>query len=262
MTNEPCFSTWVSRLRGDIPNVAAILLKGSHARDTAEPHSDIDFDVLVVREPYEDYLVYFEELEPGGFRHVSIAVQDLSGWMAETREPVSWGYGLAAAETTRLLWARDEMLRVQLDRPARMHPPEEPELEDFIEAWGKIRNALRREDDLAIRLAGQKLARLCPGLLRPLNPEVRPSNRREAMRAALSFPVSPDGYDDDLQRCFGLSDEAVSMQELHDAAQRLTYGTLALLRAHAGTMKPLLPDDLYDYLVDGTLDRYVREGAA
>lgn len=259
MTDQIDLDAWVSRFRRDIPNVAAIILKGSHARDAAEAHSDIDFDVLVDREPYEDYFAFFEESDHGQLRHISIAVQDLIGWMAGAREPVSWGYGLPAAETTRLLWVRDDMLRTQLDRPARMHPPEDPELEDFIEAWGKVRNALRKYDGLGARLAGQKLARLCPGLLRPLNPDVRPSNRREAMHAVLTFPVAPEGFRDDLLVCFGLSGEPGSVQDLHDAARRLTLGTIALLREQADTMKPLLPDDLHAYLIDGTLDRSIRQ---
>lgn len=259
MTDQIDFDAWVSRLRREIPNVAAVILKGSHARGTAEAHSDIDFDVLVDREPHETYLARIEDVGNDHLRHISIAVEDLTGWMAGAREPVSWGYSLAAAETTRLLWARDDMLRTQLDRPARMHPPEEPELEDFIEAWGKVRNALRKYDGLGARLAGQKLARLCPGLLRPLNPEVRPSNRREAMHAVLTFPVAPDGYRDDLLTCSGLSAQPGSIQDLHDAAQRLAFGTVTLLREHAESMKSLLPDDLYAYLVDGTLDRYIRQ---
>ncbi len=259
MTEEIDFDAWISRFRREIPNVAAVILKGSHARAVAEPHSDVDFDVLVDREPYEDYLAYFENRADGRLRHISIAVQDLSGWLAETREPVAWGYGLPAAETTRLLWCRDDSMRLQLDRPARTHPPEAPELEDFIEAWGKVRNALQKYDGLGARLAAHKLARLCPGLLRPLNPEVRPANRREAMQAVLTLPVAPRGYRDDLLRCFGLSGENGSIQDLHDAARRLTFGTIGLLREHADTMKPLLPADLHGYLVEGTLDRYVRQ---
>lgn len=261
MTDQQDLDAWVSRLRQDIPNVVAVILKGSHARGTADAHSDIDFDVLVDREPYEDYLALFEEVAPGQFWHVSIAVKDLTGWMANAREPVSWGYGLPAAETTRLLWARDEMLRTQLDRPARMHPPEEPELEDFIEAWGKVRNALQTYDGLGARLAAQKIGRLCPGLLRPINPETRPSNRREAMQAVLTLPVAPGGYREDLLCCLGLGSEATSAGDIHNAAQRLVFGTIALLREHAETMQPLLPADLHGYLIDGTLDRYVRQDA-
>lgn len=178
MTDQQFISDWVERLRQDIPDTAAILLKGSHARNTPEPHSDLDVDVIVDREPVEEYRAWFEETGSGHLRHISVAVRDLDGWMAKEREPVSWAYGLGAAETTRLVWARDDSLRETLDRPARMHPPEEPELEDAIEAWGKVCNALIRNDDLAMRLAGQKLGRLCPGLLRALNREVLPSNRR------------------------------------------------------------------------------------
>lgn len=256
--DDTSISTWVDRLRGDIPDTVAVILKGSHARDDADLHSDIDLDVLVDGPPRDDYLVFFEEND-GRLRHVSVAVQDLAGWIAEREEPVSWAYGLPAAETTRLLWARDDGLRVELDHPARMHPPEPPELEDFIEAWGKVRNAMRRGDDLAMRLAGQKMARLCPTLLRPLNPQVFPSNRREAMRAVLEFPVAPDGYRDDLVRLFGLTGEAVPMDDLHAAARRLVFGTVALLREHAASLGGVLEDDLYAYLVDGTLERYIRQ---
>lgn len=259
MVDEGFVSTWVDRLRGEVAEVAAIILKGSHARDDAEVHSDVDFDVLVDGEPRDDYLVFLDEID-GRLRHVSVAVQDVDGWIAEREEPVSWAYGLPAAETSRLLWARDDALRAELDHPARMHPPEPPELEDFIEAWGKVRNARRRGDDLAMRLAAQKLARLCPTLLRPLNPDALPSNRREAMRAVLGFPVAPDGYRDDLLRLFGLTGEAVTTDDLHASARRLTFGTVALLREHAALLEGVLEDDLYAYLVDGTLERYIRQG--
>lgn len=258
MVDDGFVSTWVDRLRGEIPEVAAIILKGSHARDDAEVHSDVNFDVLVKGAVRDEYLVFFDEIN-GRLRHVSVAVQDVGDWIAERDEPVSWAYGLPAAETTRLLWTRDDALRTELDDPARLHPPEYPELEDVVEAWGKVRNARRRGDDLAMRLAAQKMARLCPTLLRPLNPEALPSNRREAMRAVLGFPVAPDGYRDDLPRLFGLSGEAVPMESLNAAARRLTFATVALLREHAATLEGLLEDDLYAYLIDGTLERYIRQ---
>jgi phosphoribosyl-AMP cyclohydrolase len=260
MVDDAYISTWVDRLRREIPDVVAVILKGSHALGAASPHSDVDVDVLVGHAPHEAYLAFFEETEPGRLRHISVAVQDLEGWLSDAEEPVSWAYGLPAAETTRLLWARDEELHAQLDHPARRHPPEPPELEDFIEAWGKVRNALGRQDALALRIAAQKLARLCPGLLRPLNPELVPANRREAMLAVLDLPVAPEGYRDDLLRCFGLTGDPVSMHDLHDAARRLTYGTVALLREHADALAGLLEDDLFACLIDGTLERYIRQG--
>ncbi|HWV22881.1 MAG TPA: hypothetical protein VNZ58_01715, partial [Thermomicrobiales bacterium] len=134
-----------------------------------------------------------------------------------------------------------------------------PELEDFIEAWGKIRNAYDRGDDLALRLSAWKLARLCPTLLRPLNPDIQPQNRIEAMRAVLAFPVAPDEYRDDLLRCFGLSGEALSGDDVRASARRLTFGTIGLLMAHVTIVGALLPDDLAAALADGRLARYVRQ---
>lgn len=261
MGTDDRIGAWTRRLRREIPGCAAVILKGSHARGAAGAFSDIDFDVLVEGDPSEEYLAFFTEDESGKIRHVSVAVQDVAGWLGESREPVSWSYGLAAAETTHLVWARDAALSRQLDHPARMHPPEEPELEDYIEAWGKIRNAHRRGDDLVMRISAQKLARLCPTLLRPLNPEPKVANRIEAMYAVLAFPVAPEGYRDDLLRCFGLSTAATSMDELLEAARRLTLGTVALLMEHAATIGPLLPDDLAAALGDGRLARYIRQTA-
>lgn len=259
MPDDQFITGCVQRLREQVPNVAAILLKGSHARGEQGPYSDIDFDVLVQREPFEQYLAWFEDVGEGHLCHVSVAVQDIVGWMAESRDPVSWSYGLPAAETTRLLWAADPMLHHQLDHPARHHPPEEPELEDFIEAWGKVRNAVLLDDERAVRLAAQKLGRYCPGLLRLLNPEVCPSHRREALRAALAFPVAPVGYREDLLRCLGFSADGTTMTDLHDAARRLVYGTVHLMRGRADLFRGVLPDDLFGYLVNGTIDRYIRQ---
>lgn len=259
MTDQQFINDWAVRLRQEIPDAVVVLLKGSHARDESGPFSDLDFDVIVDREPTREYLAWFAETGSGHLRHISVAVQDIDGWLADAGKSVSWAYGLPAAETTRLLWASSESIRQQFDRPARLHPPEEPELEDAIEAWGKVCNALVRDDDMAMRLAAAKLARLCPGLLRPLNPEVLPSNRREAMHAILGLPVAPEGYRDDLLVCMGLSGSATSMSGLHDAARRLTFGIIALLRDHADTFAVLLPADLFGYLCDGTLERYIRQ---
>lgn len=259
VVDEEFLAGWTRRLRTEVPNVAAILLKGSHARGEAGPYSDADIDVLVDREPFEDYRAWFENAADGTLHHVSAAIQDIGGWMAERREPVEWAYGLPAAETTRLLWARDNFLQQQLDLPARKHPPEPPELEDFIEAWGKIRNAMHADDDRGIRLAAQSLARYCIQNLRPLNPPVRPSHRREALRMALAFPVAPECYREDLAMCLGLSGEATTMSDVYAAAKRLTFGTIALMREHPEVFRGEVPDDLFTALMNGTIDRYIRQ---
>ena len=258
---DQCFiRTWTDRLRKSIPDAAAILLKGSYARGKPEPFSDVDFDVLVDRGVRDDYLTYLIENEAGLLVHVSVAVQDVASWLADADEVEDWAYKLPAAETTLLLWARDNALRHKLDRSARTHPPGAPELEDFLEAYGKVRNALMRGDDLALRVAAQTLGTLCPSLLRAINPGVFPTHRHAALLAALDFPVAPEDYRDDLLLCLGLSGRASTLDDVHDAAQRLTIGALSLLRHHAELVKAELPADLYSYLQEGTLERYIRQG--
>jgi len=260
MVDDAYIAMWVERLRREVPNAVAVLLKGSFARGAPGPHSDIDVDVLVAPGPRDDYLAWLVE-QDGRLVHVSAAVQDLAAWLAEAEEPEGWAFGLPAHETTRLLWVRDDALRARLDRPARVHPPGEAELEDFVEAWGKVRNALLRDDELALRLAAQTLGSLCPSLLRPLNPPVAPSHRHAALTAALAFRVAPEGYRDDLLRCLGLEGELSTARDVHDAARRLALGTVALLRMHAGAIQPHLPPDLHGALVDGRLERYIRQEA-
>lgn len=260
MIDAAFIASWTARLQ-EIPDAAAILLKGSYARGEPGPLSDVDFDVLVDPGPRHDYLTYLSRRVDGHLIHVSVAVHDVAAWLAEAHEPESWAFGLPVSETTRLLWARDEALRRRLDRPAREHPPRAPELEDFVEAFGKVRNALLCGDEFALRLAAQTLGQLCPSLLRPINPDVCPSHRHEALLAALTFPITPEGYRDDLVLCLGLSGHASTPQGILDAARRLTEGTLALMREHAHQLQAELPPNLYGYLRDGTLERYVRQDA-
>lgn len=260
MIDQQFIATWVERLRKSIPDAATILLKGSYARGELGPFSDVDFDVLVDPGPRDDYLTYIVEDEGGQLVHVSVAVQDVASWLSEANEVEDWAYRLPAFETTLLLWAREEPLRRTLDRPARQHPAGDPELEDFIEAYSKVRNALARGDELALRLAAQTLGTLCPSLLRPINPEVQPTHRHAALMAVLDFPVVPEGYRDNLLLCLGLAGRESTLDDVHDAATRLTTGTLSLLRRHVELLQSVLPADLYGYLQDGTLERYIRQG--
>ncbi len=66
-----------------------------------------------------------------------------------------------------MLWLGRPSLRAELEWPARDHPGGAPELEDFIEELGKARNAHRRGDEIATRLAVQEIAWLCPAMLVP-----------------------------------------------------------------------------------------------
>ncbi|HWV23003.1 MAG TPA: nucleotidyltransferase domain-containing protein, partial [Thermomicrobiales bacterium] len=92
MIDETFASRWIDRLRKDIPGTRAIILKGSHARGQAGPHSDIDFDVLT-ESGDESYRAYLEPDEAGRLIHVSVAVDSVEAWLADEDEPASWSFG-------------------------------------------------------------------------------------------------------------------------------------------------------------------------
>ena len=256
MADNDLITTWTDRLRDQFQGALAILLKGSHVRGDAGPHSDIDFDVLVDGPETERYPLWIEPDASGRLRHVSAGVRDLATWLADGDEPEPWALGLPVREPTRLLWAATPALRERLDCPWREHPPAEPEIEDWFESLGKMRNAARRDDDIGLRLAAQGVGRYTPTLLRPLNPAVFATGPRSALDLVLAFPVAPDGYRDDLLACLGLAD-GVAADALMRAADRLVTGTLALLSEHLDVVAPLIAGDIAAILRDGTLTRYI-----
>ena len=258
-TPNTLIAAWADRLSRETPGTVAVLLKGSHARGDAGPYSDIDFDVLVSGDSVEEYLTRLDTSETGRLVHISAAVQDLSGWLAEESEPEPWAFGLPVREATKLLWASDEAPRERLDQPYRTHLPGDPELEDFVESLGKVANAMRAGDDLGVRMAAQTLAQLCPSVLRPINPEVWAGSPRTALDAALALPIAPATYREAMRACLGLSDESTTVDDMSQAARRLVTGVLPLLRRYATAITPHLPPDLARYLQDGTLERYVRQ---
>ena len=209
---EALVARWVDLLRDDYPSTQAIMLKGSYARGDAGPHSDVDFDVLLDGPAHSAYPVRFEKSSER-LRHISIAVQDLAGWLAEECEPEPWAFGLPVREPTRLLWAADASLRNQLDRPFKPHPPAEPELEDFVESFAKASNAHARRDGIGLRQAAQSTARYAPTLIRPLNPEAWADSPRSALATVLDFDIVPPGYREDMLMCLGMSDRAVTADD-------------------------------------------------
>jgi aminoglycoside 4'-adenylyltransferase len=258
VTDARLIAHWTDRLREEIPETVAVLLKGSHVRGDAGPYSDVDFDVLVSGPATERYPVWFDRDAAGRMRHISVGVRDLAGWLTDTGEPEPWAYGLAVREPTRLLWAASPDLRVRLDHPWRSHPPAEPELEDWFESLGKMRNASRRGDEVGLRQAARHLAQYTPGLLRPLNPEVWATSPRSALDLVLAFSTAPPGYRDDMLACLGLTGRATA-DVLLSSGERLVSGTLALLRQHLDRIVPLLADDLADHLQNGTLAQYIHQ---
>ncbi|MGH2533480.1 MAG: nucleotidyltransferase domain-containing protein [Thermomicrobiales bacterium] len=259
MADEAFIERWADRLRREFSDVLAVILKGSYARGEPNRFSDVDFDVLTAGEPREEYPVYFDRAADGRLIHVSIVVQDLDGWLAAGNKSRSWTFGLPSAQASRLLWAADASLRARLDRPYQLHPPAEPELEDFVAELGKIMHARQANDELALRLSARSLAGLCPSVLRPLNPQRRAGTHPEALQLALSLPVAPSGYREDMLTCLGLASRAGSFDEVVQAATRLVAGTIDLLQPHATRIAAELAPGLAEALADGTLRRYVDQ---
>src|SRR5690554_5457605 len=128
---------FVNWLRTEYSDAVAVVLKGSHARGQASQWSDIDFDVLVSTANVEEYRTWIQPVD-GRLVHISAAVESLDAWLADASEPSYWSLGLPTVETTRLLWAIDDRHRELLDHPHQTHPPHEMEIEDTMEALGKM----------------------------------------------------------------------------------------------------------------------------
>jgi phosphoribosyl-AMP cyclohydrolase len=260
---------WAARLRQAAERpVVGIMLRGSHARQGATEHSDVDLDVLLSSdEPtvtpsdtgggaaYAARRAYLAEAA-GRLTHVSVAVRDVRSWLRRLGEPADWAFGLPVTAPARLLWA-DPDWRDRIDLPVLCQPADEPRLEELIATLGKVAGAWAVDDHLGVRLAAADLARLCPSVLRLANPSVRVVSRRAALDAALDLPVAPPGYRGDMLLCLGL--RPGSAGQLCAAAVRLVTGTVPLVRPYADEIAAVAGADLADALVDGRLDRYLAQ---
>jgi predicted nucleotidyltransferase len=247
---ESFIASWVTRL-SLLPGAVAVILKGSHARGDAGPHSDVDFDVLAYASREPEYPAWFVPYQDR-IVHVSVAVVTASAWLASASSPERWALGFRAAETTSLRWAVSDGWRARLDRPFLPHPAGPPEVEDFVAELGKLANARIRGDDLGVRLAARAVAGYAPGLLRPLNPEVVVGSRDEAVRAALAFPVAPPRYRDDMLTALGFT--TATADEVAAAAQRLVVDVIAM----CATI-PERYGNMADQLAAGTIADYVAQ---
>lgn len=243
----------VSRLRTEYPDAVAVLLKGSHARGQAKPWSDIDFDVLLRTPNIEEYRTW---IEPVGDRlvHISAAVVSLDAWLADGYEPSSWSLGFPTVETTKLLWAVDDEHRALLDHPHQTHPPHEIEVEDTMEALGKMRNALSRDDHVSVYRNAAKLATLIPTMLVPVNPTTTVSNSREAIDAVLALENVPANFASDWLVCMGYVDSRTPESTL-SAATRMFHGALNLLPSDP----EVVGKDFARLLADGTITAYLSQ---
>ncbi len=250
---QQIIAKWVERLRQEHPDAVAVVLKGSHARGEAGEWSDIDFDVLISSSDTEIYRTWIEPIG-GRLVHISAAVESLDGWLADATAPSEWSLGLPTVETTKLLWAANDELWAQLDHPVRNHPAAEPEVEDTMEALGKIRSALARGDDIGVYRNANKLATLIPTLLVPVNPHSPVSNSRAAIDAVLGLPNVPVGFADDWLTCMGYVDMRTPKTTVA-AAERLFLGVLAMLPDDAD----IVGEDIARLLGEGVIQQYLDQ---
>jgi len=243
----------VERLRELEPGAIAVLVSGSYAKGTADESSDLDVQVVTQGAPVSPYRMWFENRADGQLLHVSPSVKSLEGWLAKRDESQDWALGFPVLHVVRYVWATEEACAKLGDPPSNVHPPPPLELEDFVEFLQKVIRGARREDRIGVRLFARDAALLAPRLLRPLNNEVVVRDRREALETALSLPVAPEHYRDDMSVCLGLvpaDDDSV-----RDSAVRLGRELLVFLRER----KPDVDDqpDIAGYLADGTLERHL-----
>ncbi len=257
MVDEVFLAGWVKWLREEEPGAVAVLLTGSYARGDAGPHSDVDLLVLCAGEPETPYTAYLVETNDW-LAHVSVGARSWDSWIARQSSPGGWSFHMPAREVARVLWAAEEV-QDRLSDSAFGRPAGSMELEDFLECACKVKNARLSGHELALRLAAQDLARLCPSLLGRVNSPKPARHPVEALETALGLPVAPPHYREDMLACLGLSGRAVPESELYERAMRLATGTLDLLRPLAdelaGEVEPYLPA----YLQDGTLRRYLLQ---
>lgn len=244
----------VVRMREEYADVVAIILKGSHARNEARPWSDVDFDVLVRTQDIEGYRTWIEPVE-GRLVHISAAVESLDAWLADGEQPSTWSLGFPTVETTKLLWAIDNEHMRLLDHPHKSHPPHEIEIEDTMEALGKMRNALDKGDPISVYRNANKLATLIPTMLVPINPAKSVANSRQAIDAVLALPNVPERFVDDWLYCMGYVDNRTPESTLATAT-RMFKGALAMLPADPD----IVGEDFVRLMRDGMIERYLNQG--
>jgi hypothetical protein len=243
----------VDRLRRLEPSSVAVVVIGSYARGTSDEDSDVDLRAITRDEPSMGYRTWFVDRLGIKPLHVSAGAKSVEAWLARGNEPQAWALGFPALYEGRYAWATTEARDALGDPPSNLHPPESPELEDFVETLVKARRCARSGDAVGNRFYAHGAALLAVPLLRPLNDDVVVTGPREALDAALSFPIAPEHYREDLRRCMGVV--PARDDEVEEAALRLGRELLALLRER----KPDIDSrpEAAGYLADGTFERHL-----
>src|SRR5260370_1640649 len=168
MLDEALLMHLVQQVRADEPGTRAIVLHGSYARGAADPHSDVDLEVMLSGTPRTHYQTLLVERTNGRLLHVSISFQPWTEWQREQHTPADWSFSLPVRQPIRILWANPAIDQQQIDATSTQ-PAGGAEAEDFLEYASKVKNAYLVGDELCLWLARQKLASVCPSLLGALN---------------------------------------------------------------------------------------------
>jgi len=240
----------VSRLRELEASSIAVLVGGSYARDTADELSDLDL-TAIVEQAGNRYYMWFHDRPGHAPLHVSACARTAGDFLERREIPTGWWLGLPTLEPARYAWSTDDARAVLGEDPSIQRSASPPELEDFFEFSMKVKRAALTGDVFGLRVWAMNAAELAPRLLLSLNPAVVVSSRREAAEAALSFPVAPEHYSEDLRVCLGLT--PAQDDTLAYAARRLGLELLGFLREHKPDVDPL--PDVIESLVGGALER-------
>lgn len=243
----------VDRLRALEPGTIAVLVSGSYAKGLADENSDLDVQVVTSSEPVSPYRMWFEERRDAKPLHVSPSVKSVESWLRKREEPQDWAFGFPVEHVVRYVWSTEAARTALGDPPENLHPPAEPQLEDFVEALHKVRRCAAEGNGIGVRMFGRIVATLAPGLLRPLNPDVAVRDPLQALEAARAFPVAPEHYRHDFDVSYGLV--AADDTSVEQAVVRLGRELLAFLRERAPDVDP--QPDIARYLADGTLERHL-----
>ena len=137
--NEKLFERWAERLSEEVSDAVAVFLVGSYARGDAGPFSDVDFAVLVTKQPPDETSAWLDDIE-GRLVYVSVWVRHVNAWIACRHEPQEWALGLASSEPMQLCWVKNKYWRARLETSAMTHPAAPPELDHFLGELGKVAN--------------------------------------------------------------------------------------------------------------------------
>ena len=243
----------VNRLRDEEPDLQALLVSGSHARDEHDAYSDLDLVALTLGHPRQEARTWFVPTPAGPILHVSVAAERLAPLDAQA--PASWSLGFPAVDVQRWLWGTAHAREVVGADPSERTPAAPGELGDFVELYVKVRRATAARHSLSLRWAARMLAEYAPGLLREFNPEQIVHTPVEALAAAFHLPHAPAHYREDFEICAGVNpatDAAIAA-----AAGRLVGEMLAYLQErYTGDYAS---GDIRRELVTGTLHLYLAQ---